>query len=208
MCGCINMEIRLERRTDYKEVELLIREAFWNIYRPGCYEHYIVHNLRHDSSFINQLDYVIENEGKIIAQIVYSSNWIYDDDKKIKEVVTLGPVCVHPEYQRQGYGTKLIKFTLNEAQKLDIPLVFAVGDEKFYQRFGFEDASKHGIQFNNLTGETPFFMVKIFDEEEINSLSGIYKDNECFNVDLEELDKFDEKFPPKQKEKREGQLDF
>ena len=202
------MKIRLEQRTDFKEVELLIREAFWNIYRPGCYEHYIVHNLRHDSSFINQLDYVMEDEGKIIAQIVYSYNWIYDNDKKIKKVVTLGPICVHPEYQRQGYGTKLIEFTLKEAQKLEIPYVFTIGDEKFYERFGFEEASKYNIQFNDIRDETPFFMVKIFDEDKINSVSGTYKDNECFKVDLEELDKFDQNFPPKVKEKMEGQLDF
>lgn len=202
------MEIRLERRTDFKEVEILIREAFWNVYRPGCYEHYIVHNLRHDPSFINQLDYIIEEDGKIIAQIVYSYNWIYENDQKIREVVTLGPVSVHPEYQGQGYGTKLIEFTLKEAQKLDIPFIFVIGDEKYYERFGFETASKYNIQFNNVTEETPFFMVKVFDIEEINALSGTYNDNACFSVDLEELDKFDENFPPKKKEKREGQLDF
>ncbi|MBR5796022.1 MAG: N-acetyltransferase [Erysipelotrichaceae bacterium] len=201
------MDIRLEQRTDYKEVELLIREAFWNIYRPGCYEHFIVHNLRYDSSFINKLDYVIEEDGRIIAHIVYSSNKLITDENT-ETVVTLGPICVHPDYQKQGYGRKLMEHTLNLAQEMGIPYVFVVGIENFYTKFGFEDASKYGIQYNDLTEDTPFFMVKVFDEEKINSINGIYKDNELFKVDKEELEKFDQKFPPKQKEKREGQLDF
>ncbi|RAP47219.1 MAG: GNAT family N-acetyltransferase [Methanosphaera sp. rholeuAM6] len=201
------MDIRLEQRTDYKEVELLIREAFWNIYRPGCYEHFIVHNLRYDSSFINQLDYIIEEDERIIAHIAYSSNKLITDENT-ETVVTLGPICVHPDYQKQGYARKLMEHTLNLAQEMGIPYVFVVGIENFYSKFGFEDASKYGIQYNDLTGDTPFFMVKVFDDEKIKSINGVYKDNELFKVDKEELDKFDEKFPPKQKEKHEGQLDF
>ncbi len=202
------MEIRLERRTDFKSVENLIREAFWNIYRPGCYEHFIVHKLRHDMSFISQLDYVIEEEGKIVAHIAYSKNGIYDGDEKIGDVVTLGPVSVHPDYQKKGYGTKIIEYTLEKARELEIPYIFVIGDENYYKRFGFEDASKYGIQFNDVTDETPFFMVRIFDKDNTKLIKGIYRDNACFKVDENELDKFDLEFPPKQKEKREGQLDL
>ena len=171
------MNIRLEKRTDYKEVEFLVRESFWNVYRPGCYEHLIIHNL-------------------------------CDKEGKIESVVTLGPVCVHPDYQRKGYGSKIVEFTLNLAKEMDIPYVFTIGDEKFYNRFGFEDASKFGLKFNDVEGETPFFMVKIFDTDKIEKINGTYKDNECFKVDEEELESFDKNFPPKKKEKREGQLDF
>ena len=202
------MDIRLEKRTDYKEVEHLVREAFWNIYRPGCYEHLIIHNMRHDSSFIPQLDYIIEKDNKIIAQIAYSTNDVVVNDEKIETVVTLGPVCVHPDYQRRGYGSKIIEYTLEKAKEMDIPYVFTIGDEGFYNRFGFEEASKYGVQFNDVTGETPFFMIKVLNEDEMENINGIYKDNECFNVDKEELELFDKKFPPKKKEKREGQLDF
>lgn len=201
------MEIRLEKRTDYKEVEILVREAFWNIYRPGCYEHLIIHNMRHDSSFIPQLDYIIEKDNKIIAQIAYSTNDLVDDEK-IEKVVTLGPLCVHPDYQRKGFATKIIEYTLEKAKEMDIPYVFTIGSEDFYNRFGFEDASKYGVQFNDVEGETPFFMIKVLNEDKIDNIGGIYKDNECFDVDKEELESFDKKFPPKKKEKREGQLDF
>ena len=202
------MEIRLERRTDYKEVEHLVREAFWNVYRPGCYEHLIIHNMRHDSSFIPQLDYIIEKDNRIIAQIAYSTNDMCIDDEKTETVVTLGPVSVHPDYQGEGFGTKIIEYTLEKAKEMDIPYVFTIGDEDFYNRFGFEDAAKYDIQYNDVEGETPFFMIKILDEDKIDSIKGIYKDNECFKVDEEELELFDKKFPPKKKEKREGQLDF
>lgn len=202
------MNIRLEERTDFKEVEILIREAFWNVYRPGCYEHYIIHNLRHDPSFVKKLDYVAEMDGKIVAHIAYSSNGIYDDEEKIGDVVTLGPVSVHPDYQKQGIGSKLIRYTLDKAQEMGLSCVFVIGDENYYSRFGFVDASQYGIQFNDITEDTPFFMVKSFDEEKVKSLKGIYMDNELFRVDKKELDKFDENFPPKQKEKREGQLDL
>ncbi|MBE6486268.1 MAG: N-acetyltransferase [Methanosphaera stadtmanae] len=202
------MDIRLEKRTDYKEVEHLVREAFWNVYRPGCYEHLIIHNMRHDSSFISQLDYVIEKDNKIIAQIAYSTNDICLDGENTETVVTLGPVCVHPDYQRRGFGTKIIEYTLEKAKEMDIPYVFTIGAEDFYNRFGFEDASKYGVQFNDVEGETPFFMIKVLTEDKIDCINGTYKDNECFNVDKDELESFDKNFPPKKKEKREGQLDF
>lgn len=204
----IVVNIRLEERTDYKEVEYVIREAFWNVYRPGCYEHLIVHNLRHDPSFINQLDYVLEEDGRIIGHVACSRNGIYDENGKVEDVVTLGPVSIHPDYQKCGYGTKLIEHTLNKAEEINIPYIFVVGDEEYYHRFGFENAGKYGIVFNDIREDSPFFMVKVFDKERIGNLHGVYKENEIFNVDQSELDEFDKRFPPKTKEKREGQLNI
>jgi len=91
---------------------------------------------------------------------------------------------------------------------MNIPYVFTVGDENYYKRFGFVEASKYGIQFNDITEQTPFFMIKVLDEEKIEKFNATYLDNECFKVDKKELESFDNKFPPKKKEKREGHLDF
>ncbi|RAP53317.1 MAG: hypothetical protein BZ138_01290 [Methanosphaera sp. rholeuAM270] len=154
------------------------------------------------------MDYIIEESGKIIAQIAYSTNNLVVDGRKIADVVTLGPLCVHPDYQRMGYAKKLIEYTMEKAKDLGIPFIFVIGDEKFYEPFGFESASEYGIQYNDIQDETPFFMVKVFDEDKINSLHGIYIDNPCFNVDENELEEFDKKFPFKKKEKLDGQLDF
>ena len=67
------MKIRLENNLDYIEVENLVRNSFWNVYRPGAYEHYLVHNLRDDKCFIENLAYVIECGDKIVGHINYST---------------------------------------------------------------------------------------------------------------------------------------
>ena len=201
------MIIRQEERTDYKKVEYLLREAFWNVYRPGCHEHYIVHNLRHDASFIRELDYVIQDDDKVVGHITYSKNTLCVDNKKI-EVVTLGPVGIDPNYQKRGYGSKLIEYTLDKANDLGISYVFVIGDENYYKRFGFVDASKYNIQFNDVEGDTPFFMIKVFDKDNLDFDNAKYLDNPLFDVDEEKVDQFDKNFPKKEKEVRDTQLKF
>ena len=201
------MIIRQEERTDYKKVEYLLREAFWNVYRPGCHEHYIVHNLRHDASFIRELDYVIEDDDKVVGYITYSKNTLCVDNKKI-DVVTLGPVGIDPNYQKRGYGSKLIEYTLDKANDLGISYVFVIGDENYYKRFGFVDASKYNIQFNDVEGDTPFFMIKVFDNDNLDFDNAKYLDNPLFDVDEEKVNQFDKNFPKKEKEVRDTQLKF
>ncbi|RAP52281.1 MAG: GNAT family N-acetyltransferase [Methanosphaera sp. SHI613] len=201
------MIIRQEERTDYKKVEYLLREAFWNVYRPGCHEHYIVHNLRHDASFIRELDYVIEDDDKVVGHITYSKNTLCVDNKKI-DVVTLGPVGIDPNYQKRGYGSKLIEYTLDKANDLGISYVFVIGDENYYKRFGFVDASKYNIQFNDVEGDTSFFMIKVFDKDNLDFDNAKYLDNPLFDVDEEKVDQFDKNFPKKEKEVRDTQLKF
>lgn len=112
------MKIRLENKNDYFEVENLTREAFWNVYRPGCFEHLVVHDLRKDKCFVKELDYVIEENGKIIANIVYAKGKLKLENGKSKEILLFGPVSVLPEYQKQGYGKKIIQYTMQKAKDL------------------------------------------------------------------------------------------
>ena len=160
------MNIRLEKKKDHFDVENLVRNSFWNIYRPGAYEHFIVHKLRDDESFIKQLAYVIEKDGEIIGHINYSTGKI-NFKNRTEYGVILGPVAVDKNFQNLGYGSKLIEFTLNMANDMDIPFVFVVGDENYYRRFGFESASKYNfyLKGTDATEENPFFMIKIFDED-------------------------------------------
>lgn len=199
--------IRPEEPKDYEEVENLVRNSFWNVYRPGAYEHYIVHNLRNDSSFIKELAYVIEKDGKIIGHINYSKSEIDYKDRK-EDGVVLGPIAIDSDYQNQGYGTKLIEFTLKTAKKMNIPFIFVVGDENYYRRFGFESASKFNIYLNGAEeGECPFFMIKIFDNTKIGEGKGIFTNPDVFDVDSNEVDEFDKKFDYKEKKVTEGQLE-
>lgn len=201
------MNIRLEKPEDYLEVENMVRNSFWNIYRPGAFEHYIVHRLREDESFIQDLAYVIECNGKIIAHINYSKGKLDFENGKSMDAVVLGPIAIDKDYQNMGYGTKLIEFTLNLIDNKDIPFVFVIGDENYYQRFGFESASKYKIHLDGTdkSEECPFFMIKIFNHD-MELYEGTFTNPEVFNVDEREVDEFDEKFEYKQKRVIEGQL--
>lgn len=207
--------IRLEEEKDYKKVENLVRDAFWNIYRPGAYEHYIVHNLRNNPSFIKELAYIIEKNNEIIGHINYSKgklNFNYENKYNSKPIyedaVILGPVAISPKYQNQGYGSRLIRFTLNLAK--DIPFIFVVGDENYYNRFCFESASKYKIFLDgtDTNEENPFFMIKVNKNilEDKNYENGIFFNPNVFNVDEEEVDEFDKNFEYKEKKVLEGQL--
>nr|WP_296889018.1 N-acetyltransferase [uncultured Methanobrevibacter sp.] len=197
----------MESQDDYLEVENLVRDSFWNVYRPGAYEHYIVHNLRDDDSFIPDLDYVIECDGRIIGHINYSVGSIdYGDEKT--DAVVLGPLAIHKNCQNQGFGSKLIEYTLNIAEKKGIPFVVVIGDENYYHRFGFISASNYNLYLDgtDTSEECPFFMMKIFDESKIENKRGIFFNPHVFDVDENDVDEFDKKFEYREKLVLEGQL--
>lgn len=205
--GEINIKLRLESQKDYLEVENLVRDSFWNVYRPGAYEHYIVHKLRNDDSFIPDLAYVIEIEGKIVGHINYSRGLLDYGDEKMDSVV-LGPLTIHKDYQNQGLGSKLIEYTLNLAENDGIPFIMVIGDENYYHRFGFVSASKYNLYLDgtDTSEECPFFMIKIFDESKLNGGMGIFSNPEVFDVDIDDVDEFDKKFEYKEKLVLDGQL--
>lgn len=195
------MQLRLEEKKDYFEVEYLIREAFWNVYQPGCDEHYVMHLLRNDPCFVSALDYVIEDEGRIVAQIAYAKGKLENED-----MLLFGPVGVLPEKQHQGYGSHIIIETLKKAKELGYPCVVISGNPKYYHRFGFEPAYLYGIYHKDMPKDTPFFMVKVLDETKMANIKGIYQDPACYYVDKKDVEIFDQQFPLKVKEKRPGQL--
>ena len=202
------MIMRLECEDDFFEVENMVRNAFWNIYRPGAFEHLIVHKLRNHPGFIRNLAYVIEKDGKIIGHINYSKGTIRYCDGKTDDAVVLGPIAIHEDYQNQGYGTLLIESTLTMAKDAGIPFVLVVGDENYYCRFGFVSASKYNLYLEgtDTTEECPFFMIKIFDESGISDKKAIFKNPDAFDVDERDADEFDRKFEYKEKLMHEGQL--
>ena len=189
------------------EVENLVRDSFWNVYRPGAYEHYIVHNLRDDDSFIPDLDYIIEIDGKIVGHINYSRGSLDYGDERMDAVV-LGPVAIHKDYQNRGLGSKLIEYTLNLAEKEEIPFVVVIGDENYYHRFGFVSASNYNLYLDgtDTSEECPFFMIRIFDESKVKSKRGIFSNPHVFDVDEKDVDEFDKQFQYKKKLVLENQL--
>jgi len=203
-----NLIIRLETEEDWYESENVTREAFWNKYRPGCDEHYILNTFRCHPDFVKELDYVVEMGDKIIGHIMYVKSEILCDDGQIQKILTFGPVSVLPEFQGKGIGGKLIRVTLTRAAELGFGAIAITGDPNYYQRFGFVSGQSMGVYYAAMPREqeTPFFMVKELKDGFLNGLTGNFTDPEGYHVAPEKVEKFDLKFPPKLKEKLPGQL--
>lgn len=190
--------IRLEEERDYFAVENLTREAFWNVYCPGCVEHYLIHKLRHEDCFIKELDFVLEKDNYVIGHIAYAKSFIKQGKNK-KEVILFGPVSILPEYQHLGYGKRLIEYSMDRAKEMGYGAVVITGYPEYYQKFGFENASKYSLDHEVMGKDCPYFMIKVLDATQ--DFSGVYNDPACYEVEMEDVDKFDKQFPKKVKEK-------
>lgn len=203
-----NPIIRLERKEERREVENLVREAFWNVYRPGCLEHYVLNRLRNHPDFIPELNFVLEKDGKIIGQNVFVRALIQADDGRKIPIATMGPICIVPELKRHGYGKILLDSTLEQAKKFGIQAVCIEGDIAFYGKSGFDYASKFGIRYHGLPegAEAPFFLCRELTPGYLNAVTGEYATPEAYLVDEREAEAFDAGFPDKKKEKLPQQL--
>ncbi|MBP5772879.1 MAG: N-acetyltransferase [Eubacterium sp.] len=203
-----NYTIRLEEEKDYREVENLIRESFWNVYRPGCSEHYVIHVLRKDDAFIKELDFVMEQDGTIIGQNMFMKTVINADDGKDVPVLTMGPICITPELKRQGYGKAILDCSLEKAKEMGFGAVLFEGNIDFYGKSGFDYASKFDIRYHDLPedADSSFFLCQELIPGYLDNVSGVYQTPQGYYVKDEEVEEFDKDFPPKKKLKLPGQL--
>lgn len=200
--------IRPEKAEDYKEVENLVRESFWNVYRPGCSEHYVIHTLRNDPAFVKELDFVMEQNGKIIGQNMFMKTVINADDGKDVPVLTMGPICITPELKRKGYGKKLLDYSLEQAERLGYGAVLFEGNIDFYGKSGFDFARKFGIRYHDLPkdADDSFFLCKELLSGYLDGVTGVYKTPQGYYVDDADVDNFDKEFPYREKLKLPTQL--
>ena len=200
--------IRLETPADYSETENLVRESFWNVYRPGCLEHYVLHCLRNDSDFVPELDFVMEKDGRIIGQNMFMKAEITADDGRKIPIMTMGPICIAPELKRQGYGKKLLNYSLQKAKELGAGALCFEGNIGFYGKSGFDFASKFGIRYHGLPeGEdASFFLCKELKAGYLNGITGEYATPQGYLVDEAEAEEFDRQFPQKVKLKLPTQI--
>lgn len=203
-----NYIIAPESPADYLAAENLTREAFWNVYQPGCDEHYILHTYRNRPEFIPELTCVLKIEGKLVAHIMYSRAVILADDGRAVPAALFGPVSVHPDHQRQGYGSAIIRWTMKKAEEMGIGVLAISGKPAYYNRFGFVDGQSKGIYYGDVPRDkpTPFFMVKELIPGYLDGVVGTYHDPEGYFVNPIDVEEFDRQFPPKVKEKRPGQI--
>ena len=200
--------IRQETPEDYQNVELLTREAFWNVYRPGCIEHYIVHQYRCREDFVPELDFIMEKDGVIIGHIMYVNAEILSDNGQRIPIMTFGPLSIAPEHQRKGYGKTLLDFSMGKAKALGVGAICIEGNIDFYGKSGFVTASTKGIHYyaESRSARVPYFLVKELKEGFLNGITGTYKPPSGYFINEEEAEKFDAQFPPKEKHKLSGQL--
>ena len=203
-----NFIIRPERPEDYGETENLIREAFWNVYRPGCSEHYVMHVLRDDPAFVGELDFVMEQDGRLIGQNMFMRTVINADDGRDIPVLTMGPICITPAKKRRGYGKKLLDFCLEKAAALGFGAVLFEGNIGFYGKCGFDYARRFGIRYHDLPegADDSFFLCRELIPGWLHGITGVYQTPKGYYVDDADVEAFDRCFPPKEKKKLPGQL--
>ena len=200
--------IRLERKEDYSAVENMVREAFWNVYRPGCLEHYVLNCLRNYKDFVSELDFVIEKAGGIIGQNIFVKANIKADDGRNIPILTMGPICITPKFKRKGYGKILLDYSIEKATELDFGAVCIEGNIDFYGKSGFTYASKYGIRYHGLPedADASFFLCKELIPGYLNGVTGEYTTPTGYLIDEAEAEEFDKQFPYKEKLKLPGQL--
>lgn len=203
-----NYIIRLEQQEDYRATENLVRESFWNVYRPGCLEHYVLHTLRNDPAFVRELDFVMELNGRLIGQNMFMRAEINADDGRNIPIMAMGPICIHPELQRKGYGKILLDYSLQKASELGCGALCFEGNIAFYGKSGFTYASKYGIRYHGLPEgqEASFFLCRELVSGYLDGITGEYTPPKGYFVDEAEAEEFDGAFPPKEKLTLPGQI--
>ena len=209
-----NYSIRVEEERDYSTVESLVRQAFWNVYRPGCTEHYVLHHLRNCPDFIPELAFVMEADGKIIGQNVFVKAQITKSNGTAFPILTMGPICIANEYKRKGYGKILLDHSLEKAKALGYGAVCFEGNIDFYGKSGFDFASKFGIKYHGLPEgmEADFFLCKELKSGYLDGITGVYATPKSYFVaeeNPEDFEKFEREFNlknPLEKLKLPGQL--
>ena len=200
--------IRHENEDDRREVEELIRKSFWNVYRPGCSEHYVMHVLRDDPAFVRELDLVMEKNGRIIGQNMFMKTVIEADDGRVVDVLTMGPICIAPEFKRKGYGKALLDFSLEKAAGLGYGAVLFEGNIDFYGKSGFSYASGFGIRYHDLPegADSSFFLCRELIPGYLAGVTGVYLTPRGYYVKDEDVEEFDKSFPEKKKLRLPGQI--
>ncbi len=209
-----NYTIRQETPADYAEVSNLVRESFWNVYAPGCTEHYVIEHLRKSAGFIKELAFVMEKDDRIIGQNIFFKAEITAADGSKLPVLTMGPICIANDLKRQGYGKILLDYSFEKAKELGFTAAFFEGNIDFYGKSGCEYASKYGVRYHLIPegtdpAEQCFFLCKVLNGGIPKNFKGVYAPPKEYFVaqeNPEDFEAYDSKFPKKEKLKLPGQL--
>ncbi len=201
----MNISIRQEEEKDFKDVEYLTREAFWDIYKPGCDEHLVLHKIRKVSAFVKELNLIACDKDTIVGNIIYSRARVVNEENKEFEVLCMGPIAVLPSYQNQGIGSLLMEHSIEKARQLGYKGIVIFGNPDYYHRFGFVDAKEYNIQTSWGDNLDAFMALELY-ENSLKGISGKFFEDEVFKIDNDELENFEKQFPYKEKHVTDTQL--
>ena len=202
-----NINIRNEKEADYNIVEEITRKAFWNLYIPGCVEHYLVHIMRSHKDFLPELDLVIEVGNRIIGNIMYTKAKLIDESGKEKQILTFGPLCILPEFQRMGYGKKLMNHSFEKAAALGYDVIIIFGNPGNYVSSGFKSCKRYNICIENDIFPAAM-LVKELKPQALDGRKWIYRDSPVMNIDVKDAERFDESLEKMEKKVLPGQEEF
>lgn len=194
----MKLEFRTTAKSEYYETENTTREAFWNLYKPGCDEHLVLHQLRLSGSYIGDLDHVAIYDGKIISHVISTKALVIDPTNKQHHVLCVGPLSVLPQFQSKGVGTQLLNYSIAEARKLGFSGMILFGNPNYYHRFGFVNAQKYSITTKDGQNFEPFMALELRTKG-FDSIKGKFFEDEAFTTNENELEIFEKKFPKKLK---------
>ncbi len=203
----MSLVLRNETQSDYREVEEMTRDAFWNLYVPGCDEHYLSHILRDHEDFVKELDFIAVEGEKIVGSIMYTRSYVEDENGQKMETLSFGPLCVRPGYQRKGVGRALINHTKKLALEMGIPAILIYGSPHNYCVHGFKNGKDYGV--SDVMGRYPYGMLVLelrkgcFDGHQWK----LYQ-SKVFEFSAEAVEEFDKQFEPKEKGYQYSQVEF
>lgn len=201
--------IRNEKKEDYKEVEEMTRKAFWNLYIPGGDEHYLVHTMRDHTDFIQELDLVVEVDHRIVGNVMYTKAWLIDEDGNEKEILTFGPLTIHVDHQRKGYGKVLLEASFQKAVDMGYDTIVIMGNPGNYVGRGFKSCQKYNVSLED--GSFPTAMlVKELVPGVLKDKKWVYRDSKVYYMEASEDEKeaFDRQFEPLEKAYSPSQEEF
>ena len=202
-----NIIIRREEQKDYDLVEKLTRKAFYNLYVEGCVEHYLVHIMREHEDFIPELDFVLERNGHVIGNIMYTKAKLVDENGIEKEILTFGPVSILPDYQRMGYGKMLMEHSFQAAAQLGYDTIVIFGSPSNYVSRGFKSCKKYNVCIENEKYPAAM-MVKELIPHVLDGHTWIYYDSPVMAISKEEAERYDTTLEPLEKKYLPSQDEF
>ncbi len=207
MVNKMNIIIRHESPSDFRHVEEIARNAFWNLYFPGAAEHLVVHRMREHKDFIKELSFVIEVDGKVEGAIYYTHSKIIQNDKSEYKTISFGPVFISPEFHRKGLGKKLINHSINVAKNMGFTAILTLGYPYHYEPYGFVGGKKYGISMADGKFYKGLLALPLV-ENAFDKICGYAQFSPVLDVTMEEVEVFDKNFAPKEKKVQDSQREF